>query len=268
MLVLIVATFLWFDAPPPTPATPAPIAWQGVTLGEKTDAVIARFGAPSSRRKAMRGTYLIEYPAFGGAGTLQLTDSGGTISGIRVSVDDASVLRKPILDPFGVALGDAADRLTQLRGQPQRYDDEGNGEFTSYYGKPSEARWTYGLRNASVYAIGVIMPYRVVRATGVVTAVGPTPRPADAPTPPPPDASSMDRAVKVTPEDVAADNQFEYTYVERVACGSGDHWAPRGDSVINARRRNFRRIDAECPSTGETRSFFFDITAVFGRNDT
>jgi hypothetical protein len=252
--------------PLPVSTAAAPVVWQAVTLGESTTAVIDRLGAPKSRHKSLSGTYLLEYPALGGAGTLLLTDGGGSINGIRLSVADASALRGSPVDPYGIALGDTADRLSELRGQPQRYDDEGGGEFTSYYGRPSEVRWAYGLRDGKIFAIGVVLPYRIVRATGVAAAV-PTPRPSDAPTPPPPDASELDRAVKVTPDDVAADNQFEYAFVQKTQCGTADHWTPIGETIFNTKRRNFSKIDAVCTSTGAKRSFYFDITLVFGRAD-
>lgn len=212
------------------------------------------------------GTYLLEYKALDGAATLSLTDGGGVITGIRLIAADASRLRSPLVDPFGVALGDSADRLTELRGLPQRYDEEGGGEFTSYYGKPSDVRWAYGLRNGVVFSIGVVSAYRVVRASGAAVSV-PTPRPSNAPTPMPPDASATDRAVKVTADDRAADPQFEFSFVRRIACGAGDYWSPTGETIFNARRHNYSKIDAECPSTGEKRSFYFDITAVFGKAD-
>jgi len=233
-------------------------------LGEPTSDVVARLGAPASRRKAIMGTYLLDYEALDGAGTLSLTDGAGVITGIRLIAADPSTLHRPLADPFGVTLGDSADRLTELRGQPQRYDDEGDGEFTSYYGKPSEVRWAYGLRDGVVFSIGVVSAYRIVRASGAAVSV-PTPRPSNAPPPPPPDASALDRAVKVTADDLDADPQFEYTFIRRIACGSGDRWSPTGQTVVNTHRHNYLKIDAVCPSTHEERSFFFDITAVFGR---
>ena len=250
----------------PTPSPAASISWQGVTLGEPVSAVVSRLGAPVTRRKAIMGTYLLEYKALDGEGTLSLTDGAGLVTGIRLIAADPSALRAPVTDPFGVALGDSADRLTELRGQPQRYDDEGDGDFTSYYGKQSEVRWAYGLRDGIVYSIGVITAYRVVRASGAAVSV-PTPRPAGAPTPAPPDASAIDRAVKVTADDLAADPQFEFTFVRRSACGAHDRWTPLGETILNAHRKNISRIDAVCESTGEKRSFYFDITDVFGRGD-
>jgi hypothetical protein len=245
------------------------VTWQNVTLGESVSSVVARLGVPASRRKAIRGTYVIEYKALGGAGTLSLTDGDGAVTGIRLVAADPSSVRPPLSDPFGVALGDTADRLSELRGQPQRYDDEGNGEFTSYYGKQSEIRWTYGLRNGVVFSIGLISAYRIVRASGaeVVAVSVPTPQPPNAPTPPPPDASALDRAVRVTADDREADPQFELSYVQRIACGKDDHWTPLGETFINARRRNFSRVEALCASTGKKRGFYFDITAVFGRGE-
>jgi len=278
---LTAATALAAPASSPAPAaSPASIAspssshptaamavvWQNVTLGEPTSDVLARLGAPTSRRKAIMGTYLLDYEALGGAGTLSLTDGGGVVTGIRLIAADPSNLHLPPADPFGVSLGDSADRLTELRGQPQRYDDEGDGEFTSYYGKASEVRWAYGLRNGVIFSIGVISAYRIVRASGAAVSV-PTPRPSNAPSPPPPDASAFDRAVRVTADDLDADPQFEYTFVRRIACGAGDRWSPSGQTFINAHKRNYLRIDAVCPSTGELRSFYFDITAVFGRGE-
>ena len=240
--------------------------WQGVTLGESIAGVVARLGPPDVHRKAIMGTTLYEYRAAGGDATLSLTESGGVVTAIRVIAAGTSTLRPPIVDPFGMEIGDTADRLTELRGIPQRYDDEGGGEFTSYYGKPSEVRWAYGLRDDVVVSIGVILPYRIVRAAGVAVAV-PTPRPSGAPTPPPPDASGVDRAFKITPDKLAADPDFEFDYVRKVACGAADAFDPSGETIFNAKRRNISRIDAVCPSTGEHRSFYFDITAVFGRSD-
>lgn len=266
-----VAAFIFLAAaavqPSPSPTTaPATATWQGVTLGEPVSAVTARLGPPASRRKAIMGTYLIEYRTMNGAGTLSLTDGAGVITGIRLIAADPASLRTPVSDPSGITLGDSADRLTELRGQPQRYDDEGGGEFTSYYGRPSEVRWTYGLRNGVVYSIGVVSPYRVVRASGAAVSV-PTPRPSNAPTPPPPDASGLDRAVRVTPDDIATDPQFVYSFVRAVPCGTGDRFAPLGETIFNAHRKNYSRVDAVCASTGEKRSFYFDITLVFGRGD-
>jgi hypothetical protein len=267
MIAALVAILAAIATPSPSPAsTPAPVVWQGVTLGESISAVLARLGQPDSRRKAIMGTTLYEFKALDGGGTLSLTESAGIVTGIRLVAADPATLPKPVTDPFGVALGDTTDRLTELRGQPQRYDDEGSGDFTSYYGRQSEVRWAYGLHDGTIQSIGVILPYRIVRASGAAVAVA-TPRPPGAPTPPPPDASGMDRAIKVTPEALAADPQFEYTFVRAVACGAADHFSPANETIFNARRRNFSRIDAVCGSTGETRSFYFDITLVFGRAD-
>lgn len=260
----LVLTFVQASTPSPPPVLSAPIVWQGVTLGEPSASAVARLGVPASRRKAIRGTYVLEYSALGGLGTLLLTDGGGVITGIRIAASDLSALREPLTDPFGVALGDTADRLSELRGQPARYDDEGDGEFTSYYGRPSDVRWAYGLRDDKVHSIGVVLPYRVVGASGAAMAVT-TPRPPNAPTPAPLDASALERAVKVKPEDVESDAHFEYTYVQKTPCGLNDHWAPLGDTLLNARRHNYSRVDAVCPSTGKTRTFWFDITAVFGK---
>jgi len=249
----------------PGSSAPASVTWQGVTLGESTSAVMARLGEPVSRQKAILGTYLLEYPALGGLGSLLLTDAAGTITGIRLSVADPAALRKPLLDPFGVAIGDTADRLTELRGQPQRYDDEGDGEFTSYYGMPSQVRWIYGLRDDGIFAIGVIMPYRAMRVTGVALAI---PHPGATPKPPPivMDGSSLIAAVRVTPDEVAADPDFEYSYVERIACGTGQHYVVTAETVLNAHHRNYDRIDAQCGSApAPTRTFYFDITAIFGK---
>jgi hypothetical protein len=269
MIAAFVALALLFapaSMPSPSPAGPLPVLWQGVTLGEPTATAVARLGVPRSRRKAIMGTYLLEYSALGGIGTLLLTDGGGVITGIRLAAPDASALRAPVADPFGVDLGDTADRLSELRGQPARYDDEGAGEFTSYYGRPSDVRWAYGLRDGKVYSIGVVLPYRVVRASGAAVAVS-TPRPGNAPTAAPADASALDRAIKVRPQDVASDTQFEYTYVQKTSCGTNDRWTVLGEAIFNARRHNYMRVDALCPSTGETRNFYFDITAVFGKGD-
>jgi hypothetical protein len=249
----------------PTPASSAvPVVWQDVTLGEPILAAFARLGAPADRRKSIMGTTVYEFRALDGDGTLALTESGGIVASIVLEAADPGTLRAPVADPFGVALGDTADRLTELRGMPARYDDEGGGAFTSYYGTASDVRWAYGLQNDVVHSIGVIQPYRIVRASGAAVSV-PTPRPANAPTPPPPDASSIDRAIKVTPDELAADSQFEFTYVRDVLCGTGDKFTPTAETIFNAKRRNISRIDAVCRSTGEQRSFYFDITAVFGR---
>lgn len=247
----------------PAPSTAPAVVWQGVSLGEPVAAVVARLGEPMSRRKAIMGTYLLEYKALDGAGTLSLTDGAGAITGIRLIAADPSTLRPPAVDPFGVALGDTGDRLTELRGMPQRYDDEGAGDFTSYYGKADEVRWAYGLHDNRIVSIGVIAAYRVVRASGAVVSV-PTPRPSNAPTPPPPDATALDRALKVTPEEKAADPQVELTYVRSTPCGKDDRWSPAAETILDVRRRNYLRIDAVCPSTGDKRSFYFDITSVFG----
>ncbi len=265
-LALAVAFLL---APSPVPSSSSPPSapagvWQGVTLGEPIASAVARLGPPLSRRKAIMGTYIYEYRALDGEGTLTITAGAETVTGIRLSADDPSAVRPPVVDPFGVTIGDSADRLTELRGLPQRYDDEGDGEFTSYYGKPSEVRWTYGLRDGRVASIGVIAAYRIVRATGAVVSV-PTPRPSNAPTPQPPDASGLERAIKVTPEELDKDPQFEYTYVRAMPCGTDDRWSPMSETILNEHRRNYSRIDAVCPSTGQTKSFYFDITAVFGR---
>jgi hypothetical protein len=246
--------------PSPTPA----VVWQGIALGEPLAGVIARIGDPESKAKSIRGTTVYGFRALDGNGTLSLTESGGDVVAIVLECDDPAALRTPVADPFGVQLGDAGERLTEIRGQPQRYDDDGGGEFTSYYGAQSQIRWTYVLRDNVVYSIGVIQPYRVVRATGAAVAV-PTPRPSNAPTPPPPDGSSVDRAIRVTPEEIDADPQFELSFVRGVACGSDDRFSPTNETIFNASRKNIDRVDAVCPSTGEQRSFFFDITAVFGR---
>lgn len=254
-------------APPPTPPPAlSTITWQGVALGEPIGAVIKRLGEPHLRRKAIMGTYLLEYEALDGQATLSLTDANGAVTGIRLIASTEGALHPPVVDPFGVAIGDTSDRLSDLRGQPQRYDDEGSGEFTSYYGKASEVRWLYGLRDGSIVSIGVISAYRVVRASGVAVSV-PTPTPSNAPTPPPPDASSIEHAIKVTPDQFAGDPQFTFSYVRSIACGKGDRYAPMHETIFNARRRNYSRIDAVCPSTGEQRAFYFDITNVFGRRD-
>jgi O-antigen/teichoic acid export membrane protein len=91
-------------------------------------------------------------------------------------------------------------------------------------------------------------------------------RPGNAP-PLPADAYTLDRAIKVTSEDVASDSQFEYTYVRNATCGTNGHWMPVGETIFNEKRRTYIRIAALCPSTGETRNFYFDITGVFGKGE-
>lgn len=81
------------------------------------------------------------------------------------------------------------------------------------------------------------------------------------------DASTVDRAIEVTADDILSDPQFEYSHVRATACGANDCWMPMGETVFNARQRVYTRIDAICPATGKTRNFYFDITAVFRKRE-
>src|SRR5579864_5755862 len=87
-----------------TPALAAPspassvVTWQSVALGERIDAVFTRLGEPRLRRKAIMGTYLLEYEALDGQATLSLTDADGAVTGIRLIASTAGAVHPAAVD--------------------------------------------------------------------------------------------------------------------------------------------------------------------------
>jgi hypothetical protein len=161
LAALVVAAVLRNDASPtpapsPTPTTPtrAPIL-AGITLGEDAKGVLRRFGLVpqhSSFDTAIvlndRIVHIRIFPAH----------YGDVLIGIsffekiqNVMVFGTSDPRGHCADPFGVRLGDAPQRLVELRGNPDGYG--ANGDVR--YGPKDGIHWFYSVSEDKISIIGV-----------------------------------------------------------------------------------------------------------------
>jgi hypothetical protein len=78
------------------------------------------------------------------------------------------------------------------------------------------------------------------------------------------DGTSQDRAIVDRQPSEKTGVDWEYVYVAYHPCDGSTRWKVNGQSLIRG-PIVYDQLDVACPTTGAKRSFFFDITAYFGK---
>ncbi len=140
----------------PTPAATAAPILGGITLGEDAKGVLRRFNLRTMGTPSLGGPAIVEgmlgqvrfFPANYGDVVMFIvfTDKVKLVMALGTSDPKAHCA-----DPFGVRLGDAPERLIQLRGNPDGYGEDG----VVRYGPANGIHWIFSVRNDRISSIGV-----------------------------------------------------------------------------------------------------------------
>jgi hypothetical protein len=79
------------------------------------------------------------------------------------------------------------------------------------------------------------------------------------------DGSDVDHAIVVTAPNSHLGAAAELNYLLKLKCGTAGGWRITKQSTIETLTGTFDQLDTECSDNSATRSFFFDITAFFGK---
>jgi hypothetical protein len=227
-------------------ATPAPqtwnhTSWLGVTLGEPLSAVASRLGDPITVSKDPTLTKFV-YLTDDTNSFVTVLSEHGIVSGVRLW----SVTTQPgkTLDPYGIALGDAVDKLVAKRGKPARESADIDGPFDAYQDR--DVLWLYHIKgDQSVTSITL---------STTDTALADLPQ---QPLPPVHSGTSPADAIRVVQPNADDTKRWEQMYLAIRPCGDNNGtWLIRK----TARQGNLEVVSASCNLGGLTRDYYFQPT--------
>lgn len=226
-----------------TGATPAPQAWNhtswlGVTLGEPMSAVTARLGDPVTVSKDPTLTKFV-YLTDDTNAFITVLSEHGIVSGVRLW--SVTTLPGKTLDPFGVTLGDAVDKVISKRGKPARESADIDGPFDAY--QDGDVLWLYHIKgDQSVNSITL---------STTDTALANLPQ---QPLPPVHSGASPEDAIRIVQPNAADAKRWEQMYLAIRPCGdAGGTWMIRKTE----RQGNVDVVTASCNLAGLDRDFYF-----------
>lgn len=225
-----------------TGATPAPAAWNqtswlGVTLGEPVSAVASRMGDPLVVSKDDTLTKFVYLTDNDNAFVTVLSEHG-IVTGVRLwSVTNIAKTQ----DPFGVALGDAKDKVAAKRGQPTRESADIDGPFEAY--QAGDVLWLYHIKgDQSVASITLSTTDNAI---------------ADLPQQQLPAVHlgrSAEDAVRVIQPNAGDVSRWEQMFLAIRPCGDNGTWLVRRTE----RQGRLDVVTASCNLGGISQAFYFE----------
>ncbi|HEY5093978.1 MAG TPA: hypothetical protein VII69_02550 [Candidatus Eremiobacteraceae bacterium] len=250
MIFLALSALLAFLAPASTwsnqlPAYHAPAlpSFLGIEVGEKATAVDAKFGTPTLVKTAGDGEFRVYNLASGVALIVKVHD--GLI--VLVGAGLRPKMFADITDPYGVAIGAAADTIQLRRGTPLATLSNGSLEYNA---SPA-GHWFYRVDDGKVTDISLTISYEALGLTKTDDAGR--------------DGSNVATAIVITAKTETDGITAEHDYIAKQPCANGGTWLWTKQSVRAAGSLKYDQIDTKCSSSDDSRSFFFDITSFFGR---
>jgi hypothetical protein len=228
-----------------TGATPAPAAWNqtswlGVTLGEPLSAVSARLGDPLAVAKDPQLTKFVYLTEDTNAFVTVLSEHG-IVTGVRLW--SVTTLPGKTHDPFGLALGDEADKVIAKRGKPTRQAADIDGPFDAYQDR--DVLWLYHIKgDQSVTSITLSTTDSAI---------------ADVPQQPLPAVHSGESeadAVRIVQPSAADTKRWEQMFLAIRPCGENGTWLVRKTE----RQGSIDVVTASCNLGGVSRQFYFQPT--------
>jgi hypothetical protein len=236
---MIFATALLFAVDTPS--------FAGVSLGDTRAAVIAERGDPAGSKDDGNGKSHFEYLApTGGAVELVLFE-GDNVSAIAVVLSGFRPSAPPSAPhASGIYLGEPAAQL--------------GANATS-------AKFTQPAGNGAVYEFGIDQTRGIVGSIALERgSASPAPSSIASLAPiPVHGGTSLDDAIVVRADSDSIGDASEYFYLALHPCGGTGQWKMDTQALLNHNGKSYDRLDVECTTDGEKRSFYFDITSTFGK---
>jgi hypothetical protein len=233
-------------------ATPGAAAgsWIDARPGEAVTDVRARLGDPL-RRELADDVFASRYAIARFSAYATLYEKSDRVVEIRVVARSGDAAPN-VTDPFGVSLGASYDALKTKRGTPAHNATQGH-DYVAGYDNSDGTRSLYEFSSEKVVAIELLM---------TLESIAKLPSPA-------PFVEHTGDSIAHAIVDVQASDQdstaWEYLYLAYHPCSGDDRWKIVKQALHQERSRAYDILEVTCPANGDQRSFFFDITAGFGK---
>jgi len=210
--------------------------------------VRSRLGDPLTTADLGNGTEFWAYTTDANSRAASMTIASGRMMSLRLHALGAYTLT----DPSGVSIGDDESAVIRKRGQPQ-----------SRTTLQDHAALVYSVdghtTNAYIFVDGKVESFAAWTTPEFLKSLPAVDLPNI------PDGRSMESAIVdgQTTDKSAVD--WEYLYLAVHPCNADAHWKMQKQSLLHNGPQMFDRLDAVCQPTGATRTFFFDITAGYGK---
>jgi hypothetical protein len=251
--VVVLAAYGGPSAPPSRAAAEPAHSWVDVRLGDPIRAVQDRLGDPLRETQMRDGEIALRYLVHDMNALALVYERANRVIAIRLRSNDAAKPASAVTDPAGVSLADSLGTLEQKRGTRSRTITAEGADIAVYYSADG-IESDYELHDGAISAITVSASAgdvrRFVKEPGAALVDH--------------DGNSQDRAIVVRQPSEMTGIHWEYVYIAYHPCDGSTRWKVNGQSLIQG-ATVYDRIDVTCPSTGAKRSFFFDITAYFGK---
>jgi hypothetical protein len=257
MLAAVLSTVLAVTSDPPLGGGEAGPRWFGLAFGTPVVSYRQRLGDPlqvdatPSERKA-RFWVASGPPVF-----LIVSERRGAVTGLEAVTE--APLTGPVVsveaDPSGVVLGSTIEEVAQRHRAAQRSTDRDGA---------------VRLIDRMDSAHGIVADYRFGNGR-LVAAAWFTPASTDGPQLPGaiPFAEPAGESEGTAILDVQTNDRdgvaWEYLYLRYHPCDAKTAWRISTQSVRQSNARAYGVLEATCPSNGSKRTFFFDVTAFFGK---
>jgi hypothetical protein len=225
-------------------ATPS---FAGVSLGDTRAAVIAERGDPAGSKDDGNGKSHFEY----------LAPTGGAVELVLFEGDHVSAVAV-VLSGFRPSAPSSAPRASGIYlGEPAA--QLGANATSTKLTRPAD--------NGAVYEFGIDQTRGIVGSIALERVSGSPPPSQMAPLAPIAvhGGTSMDDAIVVHADSDAIGDASEYFYLALHPCGGAGQWKMDTQALLNHDGKSYDRLDVECTTDGEKRSFYFDITSTFGK---
>jgi hypothetical protein len=175
----------------------------------------------------------------------------GRVSGVRLWALPTAAPKTA--DPFGIALNQDADVLTQKRGKPSRTSTDADGPFDAY--QSGDVLWLYHLNgNQTIHTITVSTTQSAIEdlSDQALPALHSGTSPADAIVM---DASKGDDA-----------KRWEGMFLAVHPCQSSGSWREQKRQSVTADGASYDAVTVSCSSGGSTQTLYFRSARSFAPN--
>jgi hypothetical protein len=216
----------------------------GVQVGESSGAVDTRFGYPDNVKTVGDGEFRRYVLAEKGASAMvKIHDDRVVLVSANLTPGGVSAIK----DPYGVTLSSPAATVQKIRGAPIATMNDGS----LMYDAAPAGHWFYRIENGMVTEIALTISYEALGLMKADDTVG--------------DGSTQDRAIVITAANESDGIQAEHDYIAAHPCASGGQWQWTKQALLTSpNSHSFDQIDVKCSTSGETRSYYFDITSFLG----
>jgi hypothetical protein len=249
--------------PAPAPAEEAPPTWLFVTFERPVSELRALLGDPveltrlpepgappvSTRPPERKARYLL---SFAGPTFMVVSERHGVVVGIEAFPSAPPTAEEPTIapDPSGVRVGAPEAAVTRAHPDAKRLDTAAGSALVSLIGSRYVA--SYVLHDGRVSAISWF-------------ARPETDPPGDAPPFTEPAGDSPATAILDARTNEREGVLWEIVWQRYHPCAGTIDWLKTSVATSLQNGRRYDAVTLKCPTTGTTRTVYFDITAFFGR---